>query len=203
MSDHYYTENPQSPSAKTRWTTRIKDVPITFQTDHGVFSRERVDEGTRLLIESAQILPHANVLDLGCGYGAVGVSVLTLVKTATVTMVDVNARAVALAEQNAQINHVDERARTLCGDAVGLLMTDAQCYDVIMLNPPIRAGKDVVFSLYEVARMKLNQQGVLYVVIQKKQGAPSTEDKLLTLFQQVERVARRRGYVVFCARNPR
>ncbi|KUO95107.1 class I SAM-dependent methyltransferase [Ferroacidibacillus organovorans] len=199
MSDHYYTENPQSSSSPVRWTVCIKDVFLTFQTDHGVFSRERVDDGTRLLVESAHIPPHARVLDLGCGYGAVGVSVLKTSETALVTMLDVNARAVALADQNAQINHVRDRARILCGDAVEVLRSDEQAYDVILLNPPIRAGKSVVFTLYEMARSRLDPEGALYVVIQKKQGAPSTEDKLKTLFHRVEHVARHGGYrVCFC-----
>ncbi len=140
------------------------------------------------------------LLDLGCGYGAVGIGLAVSMSDLFVWMVDINARAVELARHNAKLNHVDTRMQILQSDGCSVLPNDLR-FDAIALNPPIRAGKSVVFDLYEEAKSRLRENGVLYVVIQKKQGAASSEKRLAELGFDVLLMARDKGYRVYACKK--
>ena len=195
--DHYYSTQPSSVSAPQTFATVLCGCRLTLTTDHGVFSRGKVDRGSALLATAAEIPPHARVLDLGCGYGVVGICIAKSEPTALVWMVDVNERAVSLAIGNTKQNGVFDRVITLQSDGAAAL-DPGQRFDVVLLNPPIRAGKETVFRLYREAREVIAQQGRLYVVIQKKQGAESSAAYLQTLFADVSVIAKEQGYRVLC-----
>jgi 16S rRNA (guanine1207-N2)-methyltransferase len=196
MSDHYYSPKPSSPSAKHVIVEKLRGKTYSFVTEAGVFSRREVDFGSRLLIETMVIPADAQVLDVGCGYGPIGLVAADLAKDGFVTMIDINERAVAAAKENAERLGI-RNVRILQSDRFEAL--GEQTFDCILTNPPIRAGKAVVYSIFEGAFQRLRSGGTLWVVIQKKQGAPSAFSKLEELFGSVEEVKKEKGYRIFCA----
>lgn len=196
MSDHYYSPKPSSPSAKHVIVEKLRGKTYSFVTEAGVFSRREVDFGSRLLIETMVIPADAQVLDVGCGYGPIGLVAADLAKDGFVTMIDINERAVAAAKENAERLGI-RNVRILQSDRFEAL--GEQTFDCILTNPPIRAGKAVVYSIFEGAFQRLRSGGTLWVVIQKKQGAPSAFSKLEELFGSVEEVKKEKGYWIFCA----
>ena len=134
---------------------------------------------------------------MGCGYGPIGLYVAKTYPDKMVYLYDINERALDLAKQNLEINQVKnvQIKQSNLFDQVDIKS------DVILTNPPIRAGKQTVFTLYEQAYDTLNDGGILYVVIQKKQGAPSTEAKLATLFNKVEVKVKSKGYWLLLAQK--
>jgi 16S rRNA (guanine1207-N2)-methyltransferase len=176
----------------------IRDMSFQFQTDLGVFSKDSIDFGTRTLIEHIEIPSSATtVIDMGCGYGPIGIVVAKLYTFTKVYLYDVNERAVDLARKNAILNKVDN---VIVATSFLFEHVTIQA-DVIITNPPIRAGKLTIFRLYEDAFQTLNPGGLFYAVIQKKQGAPSTVVKLKELFGNCEIVDRSKGYWVLLARK--
>lgn len=193
---HYFTDKPQTPHDEKLLTTTLRGREFSFYTDSGVFSKDAVDFGSRTLIETMVIPDGAAVLDMGCGWGPVGITAARINPAGTVLLVDVNTRALALAERNIIINNVTN-ATTLASDLYAKL--EAETFDIILTNPPIRAGKSVVHAIFSGAVDRLNSDGSLWVVMQKKQGAPSAEKRLRELFREVHIRARNKGYYVFRA----
>ena len=194
---HYYTDNSDLPSKRKEFACSFGNEEFCFTTDLGVFSKDRVDFGSSLLIRSViGCGVRGKVLDLGCGYGPVGIVLKRFYPEAELTLVDVNPRALELSQFNAARNHTDLKT-VLTSDILEL----EDSFDAVVLNPPIRAGKDTVFSLYEKAYEKLVTGGCLYIVIQKKQGAGSSKKKLETLFEDVTVLDHDRGYFVYRARK--
>ncbi len=197
MSHYFQNDSNLDHQVKTI-EVFLRNTSFRFFTDLGVFSKNALDFGTRLLIEAIDIPSTAKtVIDMGCGYGPIGIAVAKLYPSAKVHLYDVNERAVDLARKNAQINKVEN-----------VMVTPSFLFehvnisaDVIITNPPIRAGKATIFRLYEDAFKTLNPGGLFYAVIQKKQGAPSTFAKLTELFGNCEMINRDHGYWVLLARK--
>ena len=166
---------------------------MKFITDIGVFSKTEVDFGTRLLVENFEA-PQAegDFLDVGCGYGPIGLSLAREFQHRNVHMIDVNERALVLSKKNAILNDVFNTSiyKSSTYDEVN------QVFSAILSNPPIRAGKAIVHQILEGAFSKLLSGGELWVVIQKKQGAPSAERKMLEVFGNCETIARKKGYLI-------
>lgn len=199
MSEHYFSNNPRSKSMPKTWSYQLRDKEYRFTSDIGVFSKGEVDYGTRLLIEAFEEPTIAgDLLDLGCGYGPIGISLADLYKDRNVMMVDVNERAVDLTKQNA-INNAVNNVEVKYSDRFSTL--DKKNFAAILVNPPIRAGKEVVHKMFEESKLALLEQGELWVVIQKKQGAPSAIDKLEALFGNVDVITRKKGYFILRAVN--
>ncbi|EGA88538.1 hypothetical protein GPDM_14642 [Planococcus donghaensis MPA1U2] len=199
MSQHYYSKNPQTKSNPREWTDILRGEKFRFQTDAGVFSKSEVDFGSRLLIETFQNSAiDGPVLDVGCGYGPIGMTVAKISPQKQVHMVDVNTRAIELAKTNAEKNDI---SNVRIYESDGLSTVEASGFSAILTNPPIRAGKETIFRFYEEAAEKLADGGSLWVVIQKKQGAPSTQVKLEELFGEVKVVDKKKGYFIFEARK--
>jgi 16S rRNA (guanine1207-N2)-methyltransferase len=176
----------------------IRNMSFRFQTDLGVFSKDSIDFGTRTLIEHIEIPDSATtVIDMGCGYGPIGIVVAKLYPSTKVYLYDVNERAVDLARKNA----IENKAENVIVAPSFLFEHVSIQADVIITNPPIRAGKLTIFRLYEDAFKTLNPGGLFYAVIQKKQGAPSTVVKLKEIFGHCEIVDRSKGYWVLLARK--
>ncbi|MFD3449217.1 class I SAM-dependent methyltransferase [Microbacteriaceae bacterium 4G12] len=193
MADHYFSNNPTSKSERKRWTYELKGSPFTFLSDHGVFSKSEVDFGSRLLIETF-VSPdvEGGFLDVGCGYGPIGISLAKHFGQRHVDMIDVNERALELAKENAALNNVKNVSiyeSYIYGDVNGQ-------YAAILSNPPIRAGKQVVHEILEKANEYLLPGGELWIVIQKKQGAPSALAKLEEIYSAVEVVEKKKGYYI-------
>ena len=177
-------------------TLRALGNELTFVTDAGVFSRDGLDRGTELLLEALPALS-GRVLDLGCGWGAVGVALGRKYPDLELVMTDINARAVDLARRNLAQNGV--RAQVLQGDGFDPVEGE---FDAIVTNPPIRAGKAVIYSLFERARAYLKPGGALYLVIRKQQGAPSALKFLREHYGEAEIIDRGSGFHVIRAMDP-
>ena len=193
MTEHYYTADPGSAHDERRFECEILGRRLIFTTDAGVFSRDGLDRGTEVLLESLPPL-RGRVLDLGCGWGAVGVALAAAWPELEVVMTDVNRRAAALARRNLAENGV--RATVLQGD--GFASVEGS-FDAIITNPPIRAGKAVIYGLFAQARERLKPGGALYVVIRKQQGAASALKYLKEVYAQAETVDRGSGFHVLKA----
>ncbi|MBQ3423865.1 MAG: class I SAM-dependent methyltransferase [Clostridia bacterium] len=193
MADHYYTENPGSPHDERRVTFAALGNELTFITDAGVFSRDGLDRGTQVLLASLPPLT-GRVLDLGCGWGAVGVALGRRYPELDIVMTDINARAADLARRNLALNGV--KALVLQGDGFDPV---EGTFDAILTNPPIRAGKAVIYGLFARAADFLAPKGALYVVIRKQQGAPSALKYLQERYPRAEIVGRGSGYHVIRA----
>lgn len=199
MGEHYYSKNPKVESAPKRWQADIRGSRLTFTTDAGVFSKGAVDEGSQLLAEtfkSPEI--EGSLLEIGCGYGPVALSIAKDFPERIVHMVDVNGRALALSVKNAEDNGI---RNVRIYESSGAENVAEENFAAVLTNPPIRAGKKTVFAIYKDAYDKLASRGELWVVIQKKQGAPSTIEYLRELFGNVETVAKKKGYFILLAKK--
>jgi 16S rRNA (guanine1207-N2)-methyltransferase len=195
--EHYYTNQPGADSKEQTFTFTLRGRKFRFITDCGVFSKNRIDFGSVLLIETMEIRDGMDVLDVGCGYGPIGMVAASLTPSGNVWMLDVNERAVSLANRNVQLNGI-VNAQAKVSDLFSAVPSDKK-FDVILTNPPIRAGKQVVHGIFEQAKAHLVHGGSLWVVIQKKQGAPSALAKLEELYSEVQEVAKKKGYSIFQA----
>lgn len=191
--EHYYSKKQTSEMVESNIHAVFGERNFRFKTASGVFSKKFVDFGSSLLINT--FLEdfkdcESRILDIGCGYGPIGLVIAEFFKKATVDMVDINERAVELAKENAVENGIKK---------VNIFLSDSfesidDLYDVILTNPPIRAGKKTVFGFFEGAFNHLKTGGSFYCVIQKKQGAESADKKLKELFGNCEMIARKSGY---------
>lgn len=175
---------------------RVHNTSLKFNTDNGVFSKGSFDRGTEVLLDYITISDsHKTALDLGCGYGVVGIY-LAKAHNIEVDMVDVNERALELSRSNLELNEVE--GSVFISD--GLDQVEKQ-YDLIITNPPIRAGKEVVYRFFEDAKKHLNENGDFYTVVNKKHGAKSAYEKLNTLYKTVSLEGRNKGFHVYKCRN--
>ena len=195
MNDHYYTRNPASESRPVDCEYVYRGIPLTFRTDAGVFSKGEVDDGTDLLLKSLPEEMTGDILDLGCGWGVIGISVARRWPDTRVTMADVNLRALELARVNAERN----RAEVRCLESDGMEALKGSRFDAVITNPPIRAGKQVIYRMFADAEECLRPGGSLILVIRKQQGAESCLRYLQTLFPKVEKTAKSGGFWVLTA----
>lgn len=199
MSNHYYSKNPEVESNPVYWDFSLRDYTFRFKTDRGVFSKREVDYGSRLLIETFDLdKKEGKILDVGCGYGPIGLSLAKSFPDSYVHMVDVNQRALDLAKENAKLNQL---GNVKIYESDRLLQVEENGFDAILTNPPIRAGKQIVHDIFEQSYEHLADFGELWIVIQKKQGAPSAIEKLETLFGQVDVVEKKKGYFIIKAKK--
>ncbi|MBC6357078.1 class I SAM-dependent methyltransferase [Lactobacillus helsingborgensis] len=197
----YYTENPTSQHDEHVVDYRVNDIDLKFTTDAGVFSKMRVDYGSGVLIKKMADVnfPSNNILDVGTGYGPLGLFAAKFWPMQTVEMVDVNQRGLDLAKKNAELNHIDNVA-IFVSDVYSNIAPEKK-YGLIVTNPPIRAGKTVVSNILSGAKSHLVSGGVLLVVIQKKQGEPSARKLLTKTFGNCTILKRDKGYYVLQAVN--
>lgn len=195
MSHYFTNENLKSNIKKV--LVKVSNNTFTFNTDNGVFSKKGMDFGTRTLIE---VLLNENlygdVLDVGCGYGVIGIILSSFFNNRinSVSMVDVNLRAIHLTKMNIKENKVNN-----CNTFVSNVYENIdKKYDFIITNPPIRAGKEVVYKILKEAKEHLKENGCLYYVINKDQGALSSI-KEMEKISKVEVLEKNKGfYIIKC-----
>ena len=186
--EHYYSEKPSAEHHIRQIKYSIKDLDLSFITDTGVFSKTKVDYGTNVLLHSLPL--QGKILDLGCGYGPIGISLAKLNPHSEVIMIDINQRAVDLSNRNIQGNNVNNATAF---QSQGFDRVEG-CFNAIVSNPPIRAGKKVIYPLFERSIDFLEKYGSIYLVIQKKQGASSAKDKLIEVYGNCQVINRKGGY---------
>ena len=197
MNDHYYTRVPQSESKPVDCEYTYRGIPLSFRTDAGVFSKGEVDTGTRLLLEALPEEMRGDILDLGCGWGVIGISVARTWPETRVTLADVNNRALQLSRENAERN----RAKVICTESDGMAAFYGQAFDAVITNPPIRAGKQVIYKMFADAAACLKKDGALYLVIRKQQGAESCIRYLQTIYAAAEKLDKSGGFWVIRAKR--
>ncbi|MBQ2835040.1 MAG: class I SAM-dependent methyltransferase [Clostridia bacterium] len=194
MSEHYYTSAPTSEHEERSFRAVFAGRVLAFDTDAGVFSKQHVDPGSELLCKSLPQELSGRVLDMGCGWGAMTVMTLAKCPGVTMTMADVNERALSLAVSNVAKNHM--QAEAVLSDGFERI---EGLFDAVITNPPIRAGKAVIYRMFEDAKAHLVPGGVLYLVIRKQQGAPSALKFLKSLYAKAEVIERDGGYwIIAC-----
>ena len=195
MSKMYYAENPDAAHDIHELRVDLLGEKMTFLTDAGVFSKKMVDFGSQLLLKCLEVNQGETVLDVGCGYGPLGLS-LAKAYGVEATMVDINNRALDLARKNAERNKVEA---TIFQSNIYEQVKGK--FDHVISNPPIRAGKQVVHEIIEKSKDFLGIGGDLTIVIQKKQGAPSAKSKMEDVFGNCEIVKKDKGYYILRSVN--
>jgi len=193
--DHYYSEKPVSPSQPTIYEDTLRGMLLKFWTDHGVFSRGHTDPGTEELVKALDVTGAARILDLGCGVGVLGIVAAKLNPDTHVILTDPNERAVALARRNLATNGV-RNAEVRQG--AGLEPVADETFDIILTNPPIRAGNAVVFALIRDAVAHLIPGGRFYLVARTSQGARTFAAEMARHLEDVKQVEQGSGYRVYC-----
>lgn len=194
---HYYTNNDDLISEPEQFTFHYRGKDLVFTSDHGVFSKKMIDFGSRVLLDTIELdESKKTLLDVGCGYGTFGIALKKAYPYLNVDMVDVNDRAIHLAKQNLEANDLEANVyiSSVYDNVNGT-------YDVIVTNPPIRAGKEIVTKILVEAKEHLNVDGEIWVVIQKKQGAPSAKKNLESVFGNVSIEKKDKGYYILKAIN--
>ncbi len=194
---HYFTNNKDLASNKKNFTFKFLDKTYTFASDNGVFAKSGIDYGSSLLIQT--IIKNngldESMLDVGCGYGTIGILLKDHFPNTSVDMIDINERAIDLAKENASLNHKD----------VNIFVSniyekvDKRDYSDIVTNPPIRAGKQVIYPIFEQAYEHLKNDGKLWVVIRKQHGALSAKKKIEEVFGNCEIIAKDKGFMILKA----
>lgn len=194
---HYFQDDPNLVSNIKEITFEINGITMKLLTDNGVFSKNNVDEGSYAFLKVLLPLDLGNrILDLGCGYGTIGLTLAKAHEEVRITLADVNPRAVALCERNAGLLNLSPRVTILQSDIYEKIEGP---YDSIVVNPPIRAGKKVTYRMYEEAKQYLIDGGSLYIVIRKAQGAESASKYIETIFGNVTLLKREKGYYIYRA----
>lgn len=193
MVEHYFSKEQCSHGPKKILTLRGRGVTGEFVVSSGVFSKSRLDSGSWLLVENAIIQPVWMVLDLGCGYGPIGILLAKAFPKAVFLLSDVNRRAVELAAQNIKRNNL-QNATARSSDSFGSI---PELFDAILLNPPQTAGKKVCILLFEESFHHLKSQGCLQVVCRHNKGGSSLSMEMKRIFGNVRTIARKAGYHVY------
>src|SRR5213594_1806326 len=196
MGEHYFAQRPKAMRRPEQIRFEVRGHAFTFRTDAGVFSRGEIDRGTELLLAALEIGPCELILDLGCGYGAIGIVAARLSEGGRIIMTDVNERAVALARKNLGANGVanaEVRRGSLYEPVTGL------AFDQILCNPPIRAGRGVVDRIVAEAPSHLLEGGKLWMVARTRQGADCLRQRMAHAFGTAEIVKRGSGFKVLRA----
>ncbi|MDA8368642.1 MAG: methyltransferase [Nocardiopsaceae bacterium] len=204
MAQHYFDSDPQAASRPATVDLVLADLHLRLDTDRGMFSPGRIDLGTRVLLETvAAPPPTGRLLDVGCGYGPIALTMAARAPGARVCGVDVNARAVGLARRNADSNHLDNvdfflvnadgaPAHADTGAAAAL----SGPFDALWSNPPVRIGKPALHALLRTWLDRLSPAGSAHLVVQKNLGADSLQRWLDTNGYPAERTASRAGFRV-------
>lgn len=192
MDEHYFTEKPRSRIKYGLIRARLRGGDYEFLTASGVFSCKKIDRGTALLAEKMIIKDGSKVLDLGCGYGVLGIVAARIGRDVKVILTEINRRAANLAEKNLERNAVSN-AEVRRGSFYEPV--PGEVFDVILCNLPMSAGLKVVYRIIEESKDHLAEEGSLQVVVRR--GAGRIKEKMHATFGNVTTLAKKGGYRVF------
>lgn len=197
--EHYYSSHPTSEAKRGLIQTRLCGKFFEFVTASSVFSKKRVDTGTKLLIESMILPRKGKVLDVGCGYGAVGIVAAAINPTLRVVLTDVNMRAVRLAQENIERNKI-ANAEVKWGNLYEPV--DGLTFNCVLSNPPVSAGMDIVKAIITEAPTVMGKKATLQMVVKSKIGAKTLPSAFEATFGDCNVLARESGYRVLIAQKP-
>lgn len=193
---HYYSPEQKGPLRLKKIKARVLGNTFDFYTAGGVFSKDRLDKGTEILINNAIIKNNWKILDLGCGWGVVGIVIKKLFPECDIVMTDINKRAVKLSRMNARLNNVD--VKILQGDMYEKIKGK---FNTILLNPPQVAGKKICFEMIEQSKSFLKEKGLLQVVARHNKGGKEFSRKINEVFGNIKEIAKKAGYRVYVGEN--
>ena len=181
MSNQYFENNPNLNHQEYHLSLYYKGINLTFLSDNGIFSKNQIDFGTTLLLKNIPPKPYKKVLDVGCGVGIIGLTISKVFNVST-DLIDVNLNAIELTKKNIKLNDIP-KAKVFKSDAYEFVKDQ---YDLIVTNPPIRAGKTVVLKILTEAINHLTSDGALIFVVKQSHGAKSYVKTLSEIYKQVE-----------------
>lgn len=192
--EHYFTNNADLKSEIKEIKYEILNNEFVFFSDNGVFSKDKIDYGSELLIKAYlnKNTVSKKILDVGCGYGTIGI-ILSKLTGSEVHMIDINSRSIHLTNMNIKNNKIN--GKSFISDAYENIN---EKYDVIITNPPIRAGNIKILQILREAQKYLNKNGELWFVIRKNQGALTIMKKISDIYK-VEIIEKAKGYLIFKA----
>lgn len=193
---HYYSEEQTSPLRLEKIKAVLRGKSFEFCSGSGVFSKKKVDNGTRVLVENCIIKDDWKILDLGCGYGVVGVVIAKIFPKTNVLMVDVNKRALKLAKMNLELNNVENanvRYSNLYSDV-------KEKFNTIIINPPITAGRKLCFKIIEESKEHLEKDGLLQLIARHRKGGKILDQKMLEEYGNMDEIAKSGGYRLYVSK---
>lgn len=195
---HYFDENQDSEIRTSRITADLRGNILNFKTASGMFSPKKVDIGTRILIEHA-IIPETKlkILDLGCGYGPVGIAIAKAYPESEIVMTDINKRAVSAAKYNIKLNKI-HNAKALQGNMFEKIVKK---FDIILLNPPQHAGKQVCIEMIHNSKRFLKDKGLFQLVCRHNKGGKSLSEEMSKVFGNLTTIVKRSGFRVYVSKN--
>jgi len=196
MTEHYFTKQPLSELRVHKIKVNINGKDYEFFTASGLFSLKKLDKASRLLINKSIINDKWKVLDLGCGYGIIGICLKILYPNIDLTMSDINKRAIMISKKN--INKHNIKAKIL--QSAGFENINNK-FDTILLNPPQAAGKSVCFSLIKNSKEHLTKDGILQVVGRHNKGGKTLSDYMKEIFGNVDDSVKKSGIRVYVSKN--
>ena len=192
--EHYFVKRPRSKKKEYKFQAVIDGINYTFVTASGIFSPRKIDLGSFTLISFMELKKDSKILDLGCGYGAIGIVAAKRCPTCKVVLADVNERAVDCAKKNVKLNNIKNAVAKQSYFFSGL---KNQMFDIIFLNPPQSAGLEVCYKLIECAYKHLNAGGNLQMVVRRRQGVKRLAEKMEELFGNLDVIGKKAGYWVY------
>jgi len=198
MTEHYYSEKQTSILRIKEIEVKLKENNLKFNTGSGVFSIGRIDKGTELLIKECIVKPDWRVLDLGCGWGVIGITIAKAFPTTFVLMTDINERAVKLSRMNVKLNNVEN----VIVKKSNLYDKVREKFDTILTNPPQLAGKKICFEIIEKAKNYLKKDGLFQLVARHNKGGKALERKMNEVFGNVKEIGKKGGYRIYISKSP-
>ncbi|MBS3167547.1 class I SAM-dependent methyltransferase [Candidatus Woesearchaeota archaeon] len=192
--EHYFTKEPKSELKIKKLKSILKNKEIEFYTASGLFSLNKVDNGSKLLINKC--IPKGKVLDLGCGYGIIGLTLLLTNKKLELTFSDINERAIVITKKNLKLNNLE--ANVIQSDGFENIK---EKFDTILLNPPQTAGKNLCFKLIEDSKEHLLKNGTLQIVARHKKGGIELSKKMQEVFSNIKEIAKGSGFRIYLSQN--
>lgn len=196
MTEHYFSEKPTSELKIIEIKGYIFDEEIKLLSASGLFSKDRIDKGSKLLIEKSIIKNNSSVLDLGCGYGVVGICITKKYNTNT-TFTDINERAIELTKKNCKIHKIKNYSIIQSNSFQNI----KEKFDTILLNPPQTAGKELCFEMISTSKNFLNMGGSLQIVARHKKGGESLSKYMQEIFGNLSTNAKSGGFRIYISRN--
>ena len=197
MTEHYYSEKQTSQLRITELNYILRKNKLKFNTGSGVFSIRRIDPGTLLLIEKCIVEENWEILDLGCGYGPVGIAIAKAFPETKILMTDINERATNLARSNTGLNKITNIKVRKSDIYKGI----KESFDAIITNPPQAAGKEICFQIIEQSKQHLKKGGLFQLVARHNKGGKELEKKMNEVFGNVKDIGKKGGYRVYVSKQ--
>ncbi len=193
--EHYYSKEPTSKLKLYRLEATLRGFRLRFWTASGVFSPRAIDRGTKALIDNMIVKDGWRILDLGCGYGPIGIVAAKLSPKGFIVMTDINKRAIWLAKRNVKENNVKRNTDVRLGDLY--TPVEGETFDAIITNPPQAAGLNTCFAIIDNAPLFLHKGGLLQLVARHNKGGRRLAERMKKVFGNCQVIAKRGGYWVY------